>query len=176
MLTKTKAIVLRHLKFGESSLIVDLFTEQQGRLSFMVRIPKTQKGKLKKQLFQAMTVLEVEYDYRQRANMQHLRDARIAIPFIGIPTDPVKMSLSMFLAEFLYYCTRDEQQNEPLYQYIENSISWLDAAGQSYANAFVSLYRLLSEFGRLCGRLLFRFTQCLVRYYGSVASGFLAAC
>lgn len=146
MLIKTKAIVLRHLKFGDSSLIVDLFTEHQGRLSFMVRIPKTQKGKLKKQLFQPMTVLEIAYDYRQRASMQHLRDARIAIPFVSIPINPVKMSLSLFLAEFLYYCTRDEQQNEPLYQYIENSISWLDAAGQSYANFHLVFMMRLSRF------------------------------
>lgn len=146
MLTKTKAIVLHHLKFGDSSLVVDMFTEQQGRLSFMVRIPKTQKGKLKKQFFQPMTVLDIEFDYRQRANLQHLRDARIAEPFVGIPFDAVKMSLSMFLAEFLYYCTRDEQANVPLYQYIENSISWLDAAGHDYANFHLVFMMRLSRF------------------------------
>ena len=56
------------------------------------------------------------------------------------------MSLSLFLAEFLYYCTRDEQQNEPLYQYIVNSISWLDAAGQSYANFHLVFMMRLSRF------------------------------
>lgn len=146
MQMKTKAIVLHQLKYGDSSIIVDMFTEQAGRLSFIVRIPKTQKGKLKKQFFQPMTILELEFDHRQRANMQHLRDARIATPYIGIPGDPVKMSLTMFLAEFLYYCTRDEQQNIPLFQYIENSISWLDAASHSYANFHLVFMMRLSRF------------------------------
>ena len=146
MMIKTKAIVLRQLKYGDSSLIVDMFTEQMGRLSFIIRIPKTQKGKLKKQLFQPMTILDMEFDYRQRADMQRLRDARIAIPFAGIPFDAVKMSISIFLAEFLYYCTRDEQENTPLYQYIENSIVWLDTAGQAYANFHLVFMMRLSRF------------------------------
>ena len=143
---KTKAIVLRQVKYGDSSLIVDTFTEQMGRLSFIVRIPKTQKGKLKKQFFQPMTILELTFDHRQRKVLQHLRDARIAIPFVGIPFDAVKMSLSIFLAECLYYCTRDEQENSPLYQYIENSIVWLDTAAQAYANFHLVFMMRLSRF------------------------------
>ena len=34
MLMKTKAIVLHAFKFGENKLMVDVFTEQQGRISF----------------------------------------------------------------------------------------------------------------------------------------------
>ena len=35
----------------DSQLIVDFFTEKLGRLSFMVRVPKSSKGKMKRQLF-----------------------------------------------------------------------------------------------------------------------------
>ena len=51
MLTKTQAIVLRTIKYGENKLIVDFLTEVEGRLSCVLGIPKTQKGKLKKQHF-----------------------------------------------------------------------------------------------------------------------------
>ena len=146
MLTKTRAIVLHTLKFGEASMIVDMFTEQHGRLSFMVRIPKTSKARVKKQFFQPMTILDMAFDYRQRANLQHIRDIRLAVPFSTIPFDAVKLSLSLFLAEFLYYCTRDEQQNAPLYQYIENSMAWLDTAGQAYANFHLVFMMHLSRF------------------------------
>ena len=52
MMTNSRAIVLNTLKFGEQQLIVDMLTEELGRVSFICRIPKTQKGKLKKQFFQ----------------------------------------------------------------------------------------------------------------------------
>ena len=70
---KTEAIVLHSFKLGESKLVVDMFTREAGRLSFVVSVPKTQKGRLKKQYFQPMTLLEVEVDYRQRVQLQRVR-------------------------------------------------------------------------------------------------------
>ena len=69
MLVKTRAIVLHSFKYGESRMIVDMFTEEVGRQSFIISIPKTSKGRMKKQYFQPMTLLEVECDVRQ--NVQH---------------------------------------------------------------------------------------------------------
>jgi hypothetical protein len=66
MLVKTKAIVLHSFKLGESRMIVDMFTCEAGRQSFVVPVPKTSKSKLKKQYFQPMTLLEIESDLRQR--------------------------------------------------------------------------------------------------------------
>lgn len=147
MLQKTRAVVLRTLKYGDASMIVDLFTESNGRLSFLVRIPKNpKKGGMKKQFFQPMTLLELEFDYRQRSQLQHLREVRLSVPYGSIPFDPVKLSVVLFLAEFLYYCTREEQQNAPLFQYIETGLMWLDAASASYANFHLVFMMRLSRF------------------------------
>lgn len=77
MLQKTKAIVLHSLKYGDSSLIIDLLTEEEGRLTFIVRLPKTPKGKIKKQYFQPMTLLDIAFDFRPHASMQRIKDIRI---------------------------------------------------------------------------------------------------
>ena len=122
MLTKTQAIVLHSLKYGETRLIVDMFTRSQGRQSFIVSIPKSVKGKIKKQLFQPLTLLEIEYDLRPKLQLQKLSDVRLASPFSSIPFDPNKLSISLFIAEFLYYALRSEQRNEPLFDYIVNLV------------------------------------------------------
>lgn len=146
MLVKTKAIVLHSVKFGESQMITDFLTEQYGRLSFISHLPKTAKAKVKKQLFQPLTILELEFDYRQAARLQHLRDACIAHPFVSIPFDPYKLSISLFQAEFLYYSTRDEQENIPLFQYVEQSVLWLDGSPRSFANFHLVFMMRLSRF------------------------------
>ena len=115
-------------------MIIDLLTESDGRVSVVIHIPKTQKGKLKKQYFQPLNILEVELDIRPKAQLQHLRDAHIAFPFTSIPFDPYKLSIALFLAEFIHYSTRDEQQNPTLFAYIEHSIQWLDGCMESFAN------------------------------------------
>lgn len=146
MLTKTQAIVLHSLKYGETRLIVDMFTRSQGRQSFIVSIPKSVKGKIKKQLFQPLTLLEIESDLRPKPQLQKLSDVRLASPFSSIPFDPNKLSISLFIAEFLYYALRSEQHNEPLFDYIVNSIQWLDAQTDRFANFHLVFLMRLSRF------------------------------
>ena len=78
MILKSKAIVLRSLKFGDSSLIIDMFTELEGRISFITRIPKTAKGKIKKQYFQPLTLLDLEFDYRPRTSLQRIKGSVVS--------------------------------------------------------------------------------------------------
>ena len=146
MILKSKAIVLRSMKFGDASLIIDMFTEQEGRISFITRIPKTAKGKIKKQYFQPLTLLELEFDYRPHTSLQHIKEARILHPYSSIPFDPIKSAILLFLSEFLFHVTRSEQQNLQLYNYVCASLQWLDGAARSYANFHLVFMMRLSRF------------------------------
>ena len=74
---------------------------------------------MKRQLFQPLMVLNLEFDYRPKSNLQRPRDVSIQIPFSDIPFSPYKLGISMFLAELLSYATRHEQANGALYLFIE---------------------------------------------------------
>ena len=146
MLTKTQAIVLHSLKYGETRMIVDMFTRQFGRLSFIVSMPKSAKSKMKKQFFQPLSLLEIETDVRPKVQLQKLSDVRLASPFTSIPFPPHKLSMALFLAEFLYYALRSEQRNELLYDYVESSILWLDGQDDRFANFHLVFLMRLSRF------------------------------
>ena len=145
-MTKTQAIVLHSIKYGETRLIVDMFTRSHGRLSFIVNIPKSAKAKVKKQLFQPLTLLEIEADIRQKVQLLKLKDMRLAVPFLSIPFHPHKLAISLFMAEFLYYALRSEQRNELLYDYLENSFLWLDGQDGHFANFHLVFLMRLSRF------------------------------
>ena len=146
MLVKTEAIVLHSFKYGESRLIVDMFTKEMGRMSFIVPLPKTPKSRLKKQYFQPMTLLEVECDVRQRVQLQKLKDARLLMVYASIPFSPEKLALSLFIAEFLYHALRSEQQNTALFSYVCDSIQWLDTVEAGFANFHLTFLMRMSRF------------------------------
>lgn len=146
MLTKTEAIVLHSLKYGETKLIVDLFTRRHGRLAFAVALPKTPRGRLKKQYFQPLTLLSIECDVRPQLQLQKLADAAVLMPMATLLTDPSKLAIALFLAEFLYHALKGEQQNEPLFDYVRSSIEWLDGKADSYANFHLVFLMHLSRF------------------------------
>lgn len=146
MQVKTNAIVLRSFKYGDNKLIVDLFTLHDGRVVFIVPIPKSGKGKLKKQFFQPLSLLTVEYNYRQQVQFQRFNDVSILMPYSSVPFDPVKLSLALFLSEFLCYALRNEQNNEPLFYYIVDSLMWLDGCNEGYANFHLVFLMRLTRF------------------------------
>lgn len=146
MLTKTQAIVLHSLKYGETRLIVDMFTRSHGRLSFIVSMPKSPGAKLRKPYFQPLTMLEVVVDVRPGLQLQKLRDVRLATAYTSIPFDPNKLSIALFVAEFLYYALKGEQQNVPLFDYVSSSIEWLDAQEGPFANFHLVFLMRLSRF------------------------------
>lgn len=127
-------------------MIVDMFTEHGGRVSFICHLPKSARSKIKKQFFQPLTILDMEFDLRQNIKLQHIKDVRIALPFASIPFDAFKLSISLFIAEFLYYATRDEQVNPLLYNYVENSVAWLDGSKLSFSNFHLVFMMRLSRF------------------------------
>ena len=145
MLSKTKAIVLHSIKYGETRLIVDMFTRSHGRLSFIVSLPKTPRGGVRKQYFQPLTILETEVDVRPGAELHRLKSAGLGWTYESVTTEADKLAISLFLAEFLYYALRGEQRNEALYDYIEYSMKWLDGRRGDYANFHLVMLMRMSR-------------------------------
>ena len=145
MLTKTEAIVLRTVKYGDQTLIADLFTREYGRLSFAVRVSSSAKAKVKRQLFQPSALINVEFDYRQRIGVQKVRGVSTSRPYLTIPTNPYKLTLAIFLTEFLCYATRSEQRNVLLFDYIRAGMEWLDGCTGSFANFHIVFMLRLSH-------------------------------
>jgi len=146
MLTKSEAVVLHAFKYGETRMIIDMFTRSHGRLSFVAALPKSGRGKLKKQLFQPLTLLVIDSDVRPRLQLQKLSGAAIWVPLPQLQLHPAKVAMTLFLGEFLYHALKGEQQNEPLFSYITTSLQWLDGAAGHVANFHLVFLMHLARF------------------------------
>lgn len=102
MLQKTLGIVLHTLKYKDTSLIADIYTEVAGRASFMVSIPRSRKAAVKPVLFQPLALVELEADFRPNATIYKVKEAKSLYPFATLPYDPYKSAIALFLSEFLY--------------------------------------------------------------------------
>lgn len=134
MLHKTRAIVLHHIKYGESSLIVTLYTEQYGRIACIVNGVRTKRSKLPVTLFQPLTLLEIDYYYRQNRDLQRLKEASCTIPYHSIPYNISKSTIALFLAEVLYLTLREEESNSSLFSFIFHALQLLDNKDDGSSN------------------------------------------
>ncbi len=146
MLTKSQAVVLRTIKYNDTSNVAVLFTAAEGAVSFLVRIPKTQRAGVKSKLFQPLTLLDIEWDHQPKRALQRLRNCRCDRPYATLPYEPAKAAVGLFLSEFLYYALRQERNGEPLHDYIARSLQWLDLQRAAYANFHLVFVIRLSHF------------------------------
>ena len=146
MLQKTLGIVLHTLKYKDTSLIADIYTEVAGRASFMVSIPRSRKAAVKPVLFQPLALVELEADFRPNATIYKVKEAKALYPFATLPYDPYKSAIALFLSEFLYRAVREEAENRPLFAYLYHSVIWLDECREGFANFHLVFLMRLSRF------------------------------
>lgn len=147
MLRKSRAVVLRVIKYSDATLIVDTYTETEGRRSFALRIPKTRKASVKPAIFVPMALLQIEWDDHGGASrLVRIRAARPDVVYSSIPYSPAKAAIAMFLAEFLTATLREAGSDGELFDFIGSSLLWLDAAQANCANFHVVFLLRLSRF------------------------------
>lgn len=134
MLENFHGIVLRTVKYGETGLIVDMFTESHGRMSFMTKLVRSRQSKSRAAFWAPLSMVEFLADYRPMSSrLPQPQDVRLYYNYSDLPYSPVKSTVAMFLAEFLSSALRSEEQNIPLFKYMETSLQWYDSS-RSAAN------------------------------------------
>lgn len=134
MLQKIRAIVLHTLKYGDSSLVVHVYSQEVGRKTLWVRIPKSSKARAKMQQFQPLSVLDLDIEMRGNSSMAYVKEARWGLIWQSIPFHPIKSSIALFLAELLGKVLMEEVGNGPLFAYVQGALQWLDNNERPAAN------------------------------------------
>lgn len=129
----TDGIVLHSLPYGEDYLIVDLLTREEGYLSVIHRMSRSRRGVRSRTMFYPLSFVSVEVDGRGNGRLRRLKRC-VHRPLLSIPYEVDKMSVAMFLSEFLRVVLRHEPFNASIYDYIEHSLVWYDLREEGYAN------------------------------------------
>lgn len=134
MLVNTNAIVISSLKYGEADLIVKCFTEKSGLKTYLLRgILKSKKGKFKTSMFQPLSQLELVAKHKGKGTMEYLQEAKMLGTYKTLHTEVVKSTMVLFISEVLKNSVQEEEENKPLYHYLETTFNWLDHH-QRFAN------------------------------------------
>src|SRR3712207_6955122 len=86
MLVKTRAIVVGTVKYGDRKVIVDMFTEARGRLSFIASVSSSPQGRLRKLYLQPLTLLDLEFDDRANHRLLTIRELHPFAPYVSMQT------------------------------------------------------------------------------------------
>ncbi len=144
MLHKTKGIVLRTVKYGETSLIVTIFTELFGLQSYLVngvRTP-TKKGTAKANLFQPSAILDLIAYRNEFKNLQRLKEFKWSFLYQHILSDVRKNAVALFMIELISKCLKQPEPNPDLFYFAEDALHHLDEANDTVTANFALFFAL----------------------------------
>ena len=149
MIIKTRGIVLSYLKYRETSIIARVYTERLGVQSYVVNGVRKAKPPGRIALFQPFTLLElVAYVARGSSSLTRLSEYRCAELLTTLPYEVQKSSVVLFLSEVVGRAVREEEQNEPMFQFLHDSILAFDQQSTGTENfALTFLLRLATYLG-----------------------------
>lgn len=130
---KTRAIVLKAVKYGDNSLIVKLLTEQDGLRSFMIKGAFNKTAKIRAALFQPLTLLDI-ISANNRGELGYLKEAGIEYAYKSIPYEINKNAIVLFVCELLSKAIQDSETDIELFNFIHDALTQLDNEETNYAD------------------------------------------
>ncbi len=146
MFIKTKAIVLSSLKYQEKSLIVSCYTQSNGLKTFFIpNAFSSKKNNQKIAYFQLLTLLDVEFNFKNKGGLEQFKDINIHTPYFSIPNQIHKNTIAQFLSEVLNTCLNDTEPDDLLFDFLETALLWFDTH-DDIANFHIMVLLKLTKF------------------------------
>lgn len=134
MLHKTRGVVFRFTRYGETSIIVNVFTEHFGLQSYIVNGARSKSGKGKIALFQPLTLLDLVVYYKENASILRLKEVKCLHPYRTLSKDVRKSSIALFINEVMNKTVKEESHAGELYAFLMESLVTLDVLEKGVEN------------------------------------------
>lgn len=146
MLSKTEGLVLRYVKYGESSIIVTIYTDKFGLSAFVVNGVRSTKSKGKIAFYQPMSLLDLVVYHKEGREINRISEVKSLVPINSIRDDIRKSSIAIFLNEILNKCLKEESKNEILFHFLKESIIELEQLEKDFQNFHLIFLLKLSRY------------------------------
>jgi DNA repair protein RecO (recombination protein O) len=141
---KTKGIVLRTVKYGETSVIVAIYTELFGIQSYLVNGVRTasKKGGNKSSMFQPAAILDLIVYHNELKNLQRIKEFKWDYLYKNILSDVLRNTVALFMVELLTKTIKQPEHNPDLFHFIEDAFTHLDESDESIVANFPLYFSL----------------------------------
>ncbi len=136
MIYTTKGIVLRTVKYGETSVIASIFTKMFGIQSYIVNGVRTAAKTSKAHFFQPASILEMQVYHSDLKNLQRIKDLKWNYLYRNILSDVTKNAVALYMVELLQKCLKQPEANADLFHFCKDAFLKLDTAADEITANF----------------------------------------
>jgi DNA repair protein RecO (recombination protein O) len=147
MIVTTEAVVLKSMKYRETSRIVTLYSQKFGKFSLVAKGARERSNRFGSALNAMSRVQAVVYKKENR-DLQLLSQCDALDSFRHISEDMERLATGMSVVELVDAVTHAEEGNAPLYELLVHTLHTINTAPRNVVNALYAFeVRLLDIMG-----------------------------
>ncbi len=147
MIITTDAVVLNGRKYGDTSKIISLFTEEQGKVPLIAKGARGKKNKFGSAL-DPLSCITATYYFKPGRELQTITAADIIFPVRRIQDSIIHLAYGLAALETVSQAMPPLEENHYVYELLINIISYLN---EKPGNPFSAYVKCQIELARLLG-------------------------
>ena len=126
MLQTIEGVITRTIKYGESSVILDILSPSHGIKSYIVGGVRKKGKQNKSAIVSVLNLVKVEAYVKDSDKLSRIKEISYSHIYRSIPFDVVKSSLATLLVEICRKAAKQSDDSEGIYNYIVKGLIHLD--------------------------------------------------
>lgn len=146
MLTSTQGIILYFVKYGDNSVIVNMYTRESGRQAYILSVSRSRRNAVRTGILQPLFMVDLVSYQKENREIQRIKEIRNHPVYQNIPFDVMKSAQALFIAEVLGKTLREQESAPELYDFIANALLFFDLEDEGVAGFHLWFLVHLSNF------------------------------
>ena len=162
MIEKSEAIVLKSMKYRDTSKIVTLFSRRFGKIACLAKGARELKSKFGSSL-EPLNETEIVFYRKEGRDLHLLSQSSTLRPFKKIHTEGDRLAVGLSILELTYRLASEQEEHGAVYDLIVEALETLELSERNFVNILYAfevrlagLFGFAPAFGRCarCGREL----------------------
>lgn len=121
----TEGIVFRTVKYRETSIVVDIYTEEKGLRSFICHGIRSSK-KSTMGIYQPMNILELVCNEKDADKLAYTKEVKMSIHYKKLYNEMPRMALAIFSIEVIRNSIKEQEADKEVYAFTKKWLLYLD--------------------------------------------------
>ena len=146
MLIKTRGIIFKAIKYSETSLILEVYTEEKGIQKYIISGVRSKGARTKVGILQPTSLVEMVAYFRANKNINRFKEIKAAHIYQMIPFDVLRGTMALFMVELAQKTIKEEEANPTLFYFLFDRFYQLDIADTLPSNFHLQFMAQLAKY------------------------------
>lgn len=136
MLKTIQGIVVRAIKYSETSIICDVYTKEFGIRTYIVSGVRKQKSRISPNLVRPMALIEAVVYHQESKDINRLKEVKPLYIYQQLPFEVKRGAIGLFVTEVIQKSIKETESNESLFEFLLTAYQILDVLEGPALNNF----------------------------------------